>query len=203
MSIRKMCAVLAVLSALTVLLGVYALVTANKATDGVPSELASLAAGDITEGRPVTLTADKVLPYVCYISETENEESGHRYRYYPVQYRTNPAKFVLVCVSSDRFADFEELRNGAEQKLTVEGYLRPLEARTKAAQEELIRAMAELNEDGEDYTSRFLTVYVEETTLRSSALQRDIGWILLIGGLVMGAVGVIGFFAFRVEETEE
>ena len=111
MSIRKMCAVLAVLSALTVLLGVYALVTANKATDGVPSELASLAAGDITEGRPVTLTADKVLPYVCYISETENEESGHRYRYYPVQYRTNPAKFVLVCVSSDRFADFEELRN--------------------------------------------------------------------------------------------
>ena len=63
--------------------------------------------------------------------------------------------------------------------------------------------MAELNEDGEDYTSRFLTVYVEEATLRSSALQRDIGWILLIGGLVMGAVGVIGFFAFRVEETEE
>lgn len=203
MSLRKMCAVLAVLSALTVIFGVYALVTANRATDGDPSELALLAAGEITEGRPVTLKADKVLPYVCYISDAEDEESGHLYRYYPVQYRTNPAKFVLVCVPSDRFSEFEELRSGAEQTLTVEGYVRPLEARTKAAQDELIRAMAGLAEEGEDYADRFLNSYVEAATLRSSALQREIGWILLIGGLVMGAVGVIGFFAFRVEETEE
>lgn len=205
MTLRKMCAVLAVLSALTVMVGVWALVNADKAADGDPAQLADLPDAELAEGKPVTLQFDAVLPYVCYIAENEGDNTEHRYRYYPVQYRNNPARFVLLCVTSERFDEMERyVAKSAEGKSSVEGYLRKSEPRTQAAVDELIAAMTGLDEKGNaDLGNRFLTYYVEPATLRSRALQRDIGWILIIGGLVMGSVGVVGIFAFRWEPAPE
>lgn len=205
MSLRKMCAVLAVLSALTVLAGVWALVNADKAADGDPAKLSDLSDGDLTEGKPVTLEYDTVLPYVCYIAADEGDDTEHRYRYYPVQYRSNPARFVLVCASSEQFAEMERYAGKkTSEKTVVEGYLRKSEPRTQAAVDELVQAMTGLDEQGSaELGNRFLTYYVEPATLRSRALQRDIGWILMIGGLVMGAVGVVGVITFRGEEETE
>ena len=89
-------------------------------------------------------------------------------------------------------------------EVSLEGYLRAQEPRTQAAIEELAEVMSGLDEESDqDYRDRFLTFYVEKVTLRSSSLQRGIGWILLIGGMLMGAVGVAGFIAFRIDENEE
>ena len=134
MSLRKMCALLAVLSALTAMVGVWGIVRAKDAAGDDPVELASLAAGNLADGKAVMLTTDKVMSYVCYIAETEDGESGHRYRYYPVQYRSNPAGFVLVCVPNARLAEFEDHNIGKKTgSLTVKGYLRTQEPGTKVA----------------------------------------------------------------------
>jgi|GEM_PF-3465676 hypothetical protein len=204
MSLRKMCAVLAVLSMLTMLLGAWALVTAEHAADGNPAKLEALSAADLKDGRPVTVKSNKVLPYVCYIADSESDESVHRYRYYPVQYNSNPARFALVCVASEDFREFEGYCGKEGVEVSLEGYLRAQEPRTQAAIEELAEVMSGLDEESDqDYRDRFLTFYVEKATLRSSSLQRGIGWILLIGGMLMGAVGVAGFIAFRIDENEE
>ncbi|MBP5411231.1 MAG: hypothetical protein J6Y26_04890 [Lachnospiraceae bacterium] len=205
MSLRKMCVVLAVLSVVTALVGVWALVNAKHAADGTPAELTSLAADAMTDGKPVTLSFDKVMPYVCYISDTEEGEDGHLYRYYPVQYRTDPAKFVLLCIPKEHFSEMERYAVGKEPAtVKIEGYLRKSEKRTQAAVDELVQAMTGLmEEDSAEYADLFPKYYVEPATLRTSALQRDVGLILLIGGLAMGLVGVIGIFAFRVEEESD
>lgn len=205
MSLRKMCALLAVLSAITAAVGAWGLVKAKKAAVNDPVELASLATEDLTDGKTVTLTANKVMSYVCYIAETEDGEGGHRYRYYPVQYRTNPAGFVLVCVPNEKLAEFEDYNIGKKKgNLTVKGYLRSPEPRTKAAVDELVQAMDELDEQSNaGYADRFLSCYVEYATLQESSLMRTAGWVLLLGGVILFCVGIGGIVLFRDPVEEE
>ena len=204
MSLRKMCALLAVLSAITAAGGIWWLVKAGDAAGNDPVELASLEAGDLADGKAVTFATDKVMSYVCYIAETEDGANGHRYRYYPVQYRSNPARFVLVCVPNEKLAEFEDYNIGKKTgSLTVKGYLRTQEPRTKAAVDELVLAMDGLDEGDAGYADRFLPYYVEIATLSDSALMRTAGWVLLVGGLVLLSVGIAGVVLFRNYAEEE
>ena len=69
MSLRKMCALLAVLSAIMALVGAWALVKADDAPGRSPVQIAELQEGELAAGKAVMMAADKVMPYVCYIAE--------------------------------------------------------------------------------------------------------------------------------------
>lgn len=191
MGLRKLCLELVILSVLSALVGVWALIYAGERV----SELGSLKVAERKDGTEVTLEADAVLPYVYFIAKSESE--GHLYRYYPVRYQESPARFVLVCVPSDRFAEFEAAASGSGKKLSIAGRLCDAEARVKTTIDTLTQAMTEADSQGRDYKDLFLDCYVEIANVRDNTVQRVIGYILLIGGVLFAGLGALGFFRFK------
>ena len=191
MGLRKLCLELVIMSVLSALVGVWALVYAG----GRVSELSSLKAAERKDGTEVTLKADAVLPYVYFIAKSEND--GHLYRYYPVRYQESPARFVLVCVPKDRFEEFDAAAGGSGKAITVAGRLCDAEARVKTTIDSLTQAMTEADSQGRDYKDLFLDSYVEIAKVHDNAVQRVIGYILLIGGVLFAGLGAFGFFRFK------
>ena len=206
MSLRKMCIVLSIIALATALTGVWMLhygAEQSKIDGEVPGDLAGLSESELRDGKGCAINAGDTWSYVSFIAESASQEE-HLLRFYPVSYRSDPKKYVLVCVPKDDFPKWEKRAGGsAKETVKLTGILRKNGAAETEAVRQLAESLTAVDPQGKDYSELFLPYYVEIVVKPSNGALKILGIVMAAVGFAAAVAGCYGIVRPGDAEQED
>ena len=202
--LMRLCLILAVVSGMTMLVGIIICVRANRlsdAYDSSPVDLGNPGNAFLYDERYCKLETSRALSHLVDVTDSGSERSDN-YRYYAVYVSSNPQRFVLVRVEEEDFPTYEKLASGESSKpLVVRGRVHPLSDGVKDSLKILVDSLKAMDTSGrQDYDKMFLNVYLEPEEPKDYSGLMSFGLWLVLGGMVLGGAGVFGVWYFRHQE---
>ncbi|MBR5713114.1 MAG: hypothetical protein IKX54_05915 [Lachnospiraceae bacterium] len=203
MNYRKLCLILAIVSGVLILAGIIICVRTNRksdAFDSVPMNLNNSGDEILREGMYCKFRVDNASEYLCVF----DDGNGKQLRYYPAQVQRGEKTMILVCVPEDQFEVMDQIaaKNAKNEDIPMYyGWLRYNKTQLQNAITDLTKEMRAMYPGtDEDYEGLFLPFYLETVVPKDYSGILKLGLWMVIGGLVTGVLGGVGYWYFGRKE---
>ena len=199
--LMRLCLILAVVSGMTMFVGIFISLRANRlsdAYDSTPVDLGNPGNAFLYDERYCKLETTRALSHLIDVTDTDSND----YRYYAVYVSSNPQRFVLVRVEKEDFPTYEKLVGAnSSEPLRVRGRIHPLSDGVKDSLKILVDSLKAMDTSGQqDYDKMFMDVYLEPEEPKDYSRLMSFGLWLVLGGLVLCGAGAFGKWYFGHQE---